>query len=315
MLHQKNINSSQFTTLRIGGVAENLFLPSNLKELISLVSELEEQKIPWSLLGAGSNTLVSSSPIKEAIIITTGISYWEKISPETVTVGLGMKMPKLASLMMNEGLSGCEFLEGIPGTIGGGVVMNAGANRHWVSDILEQVKVFDLKDKKIINISNRELAFDYRSSKIDPSRQIVLEAKLRLKTSFPKQIEDRMKQNRQIRAATQPRGFSSGCIFKNPCQRPAGKLIDGLGFKGEVIGGAQVSDIHANFILNTSKIATSDDICALIKQIQKRAWEQEKIWLKPEIKPLGDFKENKVIWLENYLLQEQETKVRSRKRA
>jgi len=307
MLHQKNIESSQFTTLRIGGIAENLFIPNNLKELVNLISELEESKISWSLLGAGSNTLVSSSRIKEAVILTTRVNYLEKVSSETVLVGMGMKMPRLAALMMNEGLSGCEFLEGIPGTVGGGVVMNAGANKHWISDILEHVKVFDVKDQKVITIRNSDLDFGYRTSNVNPERQVVLEAKLRLRASFPKQIEDLMKQNRQKRSATQPKGFSSGCIFKNPSQTQAGKLIDELGLKGNRIGGAEVSSIHANFILNKNRAATSDDICTLIKQIQKRAWEQEKIWLKPEIKPLGDFKENKVIWLTNYLNNKDQT--------
>ncbi len=293
-----NAQIAHLTTLRIGGQADQLFFPSTPEELIGLIVELNDRGMPWSMIGGGSNLLVSSNGVKGAVISTAALNWVSRVSPDTILVGAGAKMPKLAGQVAQMGLSGCEFMEGIPGTIGGAVIMNAGAHGHATSNILEKVTLFDSKTAQISTLTASQFNFGYRTSNIDPRRYVIIEAKFRLSDGMPDQIQDKMKQYRRQRAASQPKGFSSGCIFRNPSPAtPAGKLIDEMGMKGQRIGGAEVSIIHANFIMNTSG-ASSDQICNLIEKIQTKAWNSRGIWLQPEVWAMGEFRdEEKVIWL------------------
>lgn len=287
------------TTLRVGGVAEKLYFPSTPEELFDLIVQLQDQNIPWSILGGGSNTLVSSNGVSGAVIATAGLNWVNKVSTDTIVVGAGAKMPKLAGQVAHMGLSGCEFMEGIPGTIGGAVVMNAGAHGQWTSSILEKVTIFDTKTAQVVTMTSSQFEFGYRRSNIDTKRHIVVEARFRLADGMPDQIQDKMKQYRQQRSASQPKGFSSGCIFRNPnnSSTPAGKLIDEMGLKGQKIGGAEISAVHANFIMNAHE-ASSDQIVSLIDRIQSKAWSTRQIWLEPEVCPIGNFTdEEKIIWL------------------
>jgi len=307
MYTAQNIQVNHLTTVRIGGVADRVYFPDTPEELVSLTFELNEQGIPWSVLGAGSNTLISSEGVRGALVCTTSLNYVSKTSPETLTVGGGVRLPKLAAQTAQMGLSGCEFLEGIPGSIGGAVVMNAGAHSSCMSNILEKVIVLDRKDCEVKVFTSGELKFDYRSSNIDPRRYTVLEAKLRLSSGTRDQIQNKMKEYRNKRASSQPKGFSSGCTFRNPPQGHAGRLIDELGFKGQRMGGAEISNIHANFILNSKASATSQEICSLIRVVQLRAWRHRSTWLKPEVHSIGEFRdEEKVIWLSPQDWQEAE---------
>jgi len=286
------------TTLRVGGVAERLYFPCSPEELIELIIQLKDQGVPWAMLGGGSNTLVSSRGVSGAVISTASLNWVNKVSTDVIVVGAGAKMPKLAGEVAQMGLSGCEFMEGIPGSIGGAVVMNAGAHGQWTSNILEKVTLLDTQTANLLTLTPSQFEFGYRRSNIDTSRYIVLEAKFRLSDGMPDQIRDKMKQYRQQRAVSQPKGFSSGCIFRNPSNAtPAGKLIDEMGLKGQKIGGAEISQIHANFIMNSHE-ASSDQIISLIDRIQSKAWTTRHIWLEPEVCPVGDFTdEEKVIWL------------------
>jgi UDP-N-acetylmuramate dehydrogenase len=176
--------------------------------------------------------------------------------------------------------------------------MNAGAHNQATANILEKVTIFDTQKAQVSTLTASQFNFGYRTSNIDPKRFIILEAKFRLSDGMPDQIQDKMKQYRRQRAATQPKGFSSGCIFRNPSNiTPAGKLIDEMGMKGQKIGGAEVSVIHANFIMNTAG-ASSDQICSLIERIQSKAWNTRGVWLQPEVWGMGEFREEeKIIWL------------------
>ncbi|MDX1919162.1 MAG: UDP-N-acetylmuramate dehydrogenase [Candidatus Caenarcaniphilales bacterium] len=286
------------TTLRVGGKADKLFIPSTPEELISLILQLQEQRIKWSMLGGGSNVLVSSRGVRGAVISTTSLNWVNKVSTDSVVIGAGVRMPKLAGELAHMGLSGCEFMEGIPGTIGGAIVMNAGAHGEWTSNVLEKITVFDTKTGQVLNFPSSHFQFGYRTSNINPTRYVVLEAKFRLKDGMPEQILDKMKQYSRHRSSSQPKGFSSGCIFRNPSTAlPAGKLIDEMGFKGNRIGGAEISNIHANFIMNAHE-ASSDQICSLINRVQTSAWQSKGVWLEPEVYGLGEFTDDeKVIWL------------------
>jgi UDP-N-acetylmuramate dehydrogenase len=304
----ENSEISQLTTLRIGGKAEKLYIPETAEELANLVRELNENEIPWGILGGGSNTLISSRGVKGAVISTASLGWINKVAPDCVVAGCGVRLPKLAGQVANMGLQGCEFLEGIPGTVGGAIVMNAGAHGQWTADILEKITILDVESGEIQVLPVGQLTFGYRRSSINCKKHVVIEAKFRLKTAMPQEIHDRMKQYSRQRSATQPKGFSSGCMFRNPATNtPAGRLIDEMGFKGMKIGAAEVSPAHANFIMN-AKDASSEDICGLLKQIQTEAMNTRGLWLEPEVCPLGEFsEEEKIIWQRPVQLQTSES--------
>lgn len=300
-MHQiSRVNVSKFTTMKVGSEAEYAFFPENTEELVSIIYDLRSKKIPWSIMGAGSNTLVSSYGIEGAVICTTGIDHVKISTDGTIVAGGGVRLPKLANIAAQAQLSGCEFYEGIPGTVGGAVIMNAGAHKHWTSEIIDRVSLFDVNSLKILNLVPSQIEFGYRHSNINPKRYIVLEAKFRLNTNrTTSQIQNTMKQYAAERLINQPKGYSSGCIFRNPsCGKLfAGKLIDEMGLKGLKMGGAEISNVHGNFIVNM-KSASSQNICDLMHYTQIKAWKVYKTWLKPEVQPLGKFDDtDQLLWL------------------
>jgi len=295
----ENFNITNLTTMRVNAIADLVFFPDTPEELITLIYQFKEQNLPWSILGAGSNTLISSRGVRSALIITSCMDWITKNSQETISVGPGLRLPKFAGNVAQMGLSGCEFYEGIPGSVGGAIIMNAGAHGTNTSNILEKIVVLDTKKMEVKTFFTSQLEFAYRKSGIDPNRYIILEAKFRLKPGrITAQIQSTMREYNIQRVTKQPKGFSSGCIFRNPnAILSAGMLIDEMGFKGEKLGGAEVSKIHANFIMNASG-ASSDNVCNLMHRIQNKLWSNRKIWLQPEVQPLGEFEElNKIIWL------------------
>ena len=294
----ESANISQLTTLRIGGVADKLFAPKEKQELIRIIKQLKTENIPWAVLGGGSNSLISSNGVRGAVISTASLNWVERVSGDLVLIGSGAKMPKLAGQLAQMSLSGCEFMEGIPGTVGGAIIMNAGAHGQWTSGILDKVTFLDTFTGDEIIIHSSELEFGYRSSTIDTKRYIVMEALFKLNEDKTEYITERMKQYSRQRNMSQPKGFSSGCIFRNPLPNiPAGKLIDEMGFKGQAFGGAEISNIHANFIMNAHG-ASSEDICHLINKIQTKAWTTRGIWLEPEVCGMGQFsEEQKLLWI------------------
>jgi UDP-N-acetylenolpyruvoylglucosamine reductase len=249
-------------------------------------------------LGGGSNSLISSNGVKGAVISTASMNWVERVSGNLVLIGSGAKMPKLAGQLSYMGLSGCEFMEGIPGTVGGAIIMNAGAHGQWTSGVLEKVTFLDTFTCEEIIMHSSELEFGYRRSTIDSKRYIIMEALFKLNEDKTEYISERMKQYSRQRNMSQPKGFSSGCIFRNPSPNlPAGKLIDEMGFKGEICGGAEISSIHANFIMNAHG-ASSEDICYLINKIQTKAWTTRGTWLEPEVCGMGQFsEEQKMLWI------------------
>ena len=290
---------SQFTTMRIGGVADKICFPSTTDELVDLMDKLMSKNEPWSLVGGGSNVLVSSHDIPGTVICTTGLNWIEQPGPDLLIAGAGVRLPRLSAYASKLSLSGMEFLEGIPGTVGGAIVMNAGAHGHCTSQILETVTVLDLKKWKIEVLTPKDIVFGYRISTINPQEQIVLGAKFRMAPDTEAAIRTRMKANNLARQNSQPiKDPNAGCTFKNPIEAniPAGKILDSIGAKNWTIGAAQVSSIHANFIINLGG-ANSQDVCKLINKMQESAFEKYNILLKPEIKPLGIFKESEaIIW-------------------
>ncbi len=289
----------QFTTMKIGGVADKLCFPSSTDELVDLMDSLMSKSEPWSLVGGGSNVLVSSCDIPGTVICTTGMNWIEQQGPDLLMAGAGVRLPRLSAYAAKLSLSGMEFFEGIPGTVGGAVIMNAGAHGHCTSQILETVTVLNLKKWKIEILVPKDIIFGYRISSINPQEHIVLSARFRMVSDTEAAIRTRMKANNIARQNSQPiKDPNAGCTFKNPIEMnmPAGKILDSIGAKKWTIGAAQVSSVHANFIINLGN-ANSHDVCELINKMQDSTYEKYNILLKPEIKPLGVFKESEaIIW-------------------
>ena len=290
---------AQFTTMKVGGVADKICFPTTSDELVDLVDKLIAKDEPWSLLGGGSNVLISSYDIPGTVICTTGLNWIEKLGPDLLLAGAGVRLPRLSAYAAKLSLSGMEFFEGIPGTVGGAVVMNAGAHGSSTSQILETVTVLNLNDWKTEVLTPKDINFGYRVSTINPKRQIVLSAKFRMVSDTEAAIRTRMRENNAARQQTQPiKDPSAGCTFKNPIElnMTAGKILDSIGAKNWQIGNAKVSAIHANFVINAGN-ANSDEVCKLINKMQEVTLEKYNVLLKPEIKPLGVFKESEaIIW-------------------
>ncbi len=292
---------TNYSTLRVKSKADSLALPKSIDEVVELFQDIKEKKLNWHVLGAGSNLLLSSRGIDGIVICTNDLDFINKISDTKFEVGSGLRMPRFCAKMTQESLSGTEFMEGIPGSVGGGVVMNAGAHGAEISDILVSVKVFNTESWKTEELSKEDLGFSYRKSNIDPQKHIVLSASFELKPAKKEEIRALVSKNNQARSAHQPiKAWTCGCTFKNPEPEKAGLLIDKLGLKGISEASFSVSKKHGNFFENDTShepAGTSIDFCKLMKRVQDTTFNQEGIILCPEVQTMGEFTEEELqIW-------------------
>lgn len=277
---------SKHTSLAIGGPADYYADVTTLDELLALRKVVTEHHVPVFFLGAGSNLLVSDKGIRALVIHLQGQFRQAQIQANEVKVWAGMWMPALVKQCAEKGLSGIESLIGVPGTIGGGLVMNAGTREGVLGDVVESVDVMD-DTGKILTLSREKLGFSYRCSALEGSW--VISAILRLKASERSSIIARIDELLRYRTQTQPIGTSNcGSVFKNPKGSAAAQWVDQAGFKGVRCGGAQVSERHANFIINENH-AKAQDVRQLMKQIQDKVFEKFSIKLEPEIKMVGEW--------------------------
>lgn len=275
---------NKFTSLRVGGMADFAIYPSSSEELRGLINLLNELSYPWLVLGAGSNTIILDEGINKAVIITKKMRGFE-ISDEGILIAeAGANMGTILNQTLKTGYTGFEFAAGIPGTIGGGVYMNAGANGGEIKDVLEKIWVYIDGKEEIIEKS--DIRFEYRKSNL-PKDAIVLKASFKLQKGNIIESASQVKNYLEKRSKTQPIAMSNtGSIFKNPKEIPAGKLIEELGLKGYESGGAQISEIHANFIVNRGRAKTSD-VLALIDIAKRTANLQRGIQLETEVRIFG----------------------------
>lgn len=292
MDEQRNAPLWRYTTLKIGGDADRLCQPTSVDELVQLMETLRNHDEPWFVIGGGSNLLVSSGNVKGTVIRTAELKNIASPEPGFIQADAGARLPHLARFAAANGLSGLEFSVGIPGTVGGGVIMNAGAHGSSMSEVLENATIYDTKEGKIIVLNRDELGFEYRRCALDPARHVVLSALFRLKPSERQEIESLTKHNEDYRWKTQPLGWpNAGSTFKNPePKRGAGLLLDQAGAKNMREGAAAVSAVHANFVINMGG-ATSAEVVSLLKRMQESVYNQFQINLHPEWKTLGDFTE------------------------
>ena len=271
----------EHTTYKVGGKAICAVIPEDEKKLITLLSYLRENKIKYKVLGNGSNVIFNDSGYNGVIVKLDNFNYLNIINNKII-VGAGYPLNKLALRVSRLGFTGMEFATGIPGTIGGAVYMNAGAYKSDMGYILTSIKVLT-PDYKIKVMKNEELDFHYRSSFLQKNKDYVcLEATITLIKGNSVEIMDLINERKKRRIETQPLEYpSAGSVFRNPEGDFAGRLIEEIGYKGKSIGGAKVSEKHANFIINTGS-ATGEDIKKLIKEIKEKIKEKYNIELKVE---------------------------------
>ncbi len=274
------------TTLRVGGCADFYVEPASEPELTFILHWCRRREVPFVMLGRGSNLLVRDGGIRGLVICLAQPSFSRiEVMGYRVHCGAGAKLKQVATEAKREGVTGLEFLEGIPGTIGGALRMNAGAMGAWTFDIVESIRYMD-QEGQAHEVPARDVPVEYRSCPL-LKEHIALGAVLKGHPSARDVVEKRMKSFSQKRWDSQPAAPSAGCIFKNPSTIPAGKLIDELGLKGTRVGGAMVSMEHGNFIVNDGS-ATARDVFELIAIIRARARVQRGIELETEVEIIGE---------------------------
>ena len=279
---EKDVFLDKYTTYKAGGVARAIVYPKNEGQLVALLKLLKSENISYKILGNGSNLLFSDKAYEGVLIRLSEFSEIEFFGNNKVRVGAGFSLIKLCHLVAKKGLTGLEFAAGIPGTVGGGVFMNAGAYKSDMGYVVQEVKVLT-PDFKVITLENKEMQFHYRTSFLQTHPEYVcLEVIFRLEKGERAAIEKVMNDRRERRMESQPLEYpSAGSVFRNPEGMFAGKLIEDLGLKGFQIGGAKVSEKHANFIINYDH-ATSSDIKSLIEYVKERVKQEYHIELKVE---------------------------------
>ncbi|MFC4320271.1 UDP-N-acetylmuramate dehydrogenase [Litchfieldia salsa] len=278
---------SNHTTIKIGGPADLLIIPKDIAGIKKTVELINKYKMPWTVIGRGSNLLVSDKGIEGAVIkLGSGLDHL-LISGTTVTVGGGYPIVKLSMVISKEGLDGFAFASGIPGSVGGAVYMNAGAHGSDISKILTKAHVL-FEDGSLEWLSKDELEFSYRTSILQKKRPgIVLEAEFELVEGKKEEIMLTMQKNKDYRRDTQPWNYPcAGSIFRNPLPQYAGQLIEEAGLKGYSIGGAQVSEMHGNFIVNAGE-ATAQNVLDLIQFIKDTILEKYGVVMETEVEIIG----------------------------
>jgi len=277
----ENVSMKKYTTYRIGGNAKLMVFPKDSKKLILLLRELKRTNTLYKILGNGSNTLFSDKEFDGVIV---KLDCFDKITffRNSVKAGCGVNLIKLSNLTVRKSLSGLEFATGIPGTVGGAVYMNAGAYKSDMGYVVKSVKVIT-PNFEIITMTNKEMDFHYRSSFLQKNPgYICLEATIQLKKGDKSEMLEIVRDRKERRLQSQPLEYpSAGSVFRNPTDLFAGKLIEDLGYKGLIRGGAKISEKHANFIINYNN-ATGEDVKTLIEFIKEEVKEKYGVELKVE---------------------------------
>lgn len=276
------------TTFRVGGPADYFVIPEGETQLRDIVLLCRKERMPYYVLGNGSNLLVGDKGFRGVVIQIFKDMNQIMVEGDVLTAQAGASLAMVANAALEHGLTGFEFAAGIPGTLGGASVMNAGAYGGELKDVLVSAKVLT-NEGEIRTLSNEELELGYRRSIIPEKGYIVLEASIRLSPGDKGEIKARMDELRDRRISKQPLEYpSAGSTFKRPEGYFAGKLIQDAGLKGFTVGGAQISDKHSGFVINKGD-ATAADIRELICQVSRKVKEVCGVELEPEVKQIGEF--------------------------
>ena len=297
---QENVSMKRYTAARIGGAADVMITVETSAELVEVTKICWERNIPFTILGSGSNVLVSDTGVRQVVVLNHAkkIVFNPNSQPALVWAESGANFGILARQAAAKGLSGLEWAAGIPGTVGGAIYGNAGAHGSDMSHNLLMANILHLSQ---INGNHRQeilqeewsverFEYAYRSSSIkrQPGQVVVLSGLLKLNQSTPEAVRAKMDEYTALRRNSQPSGASLGSIFKNPAGDYAGRVIEAAGLKGKKMGKVEISQKHANFFINQDS-ATASDYAALIRLVQKEVSEKFGISLELEIELLGDW--------------------------
>ena len=286
---KENVPLAPYTSARIGGPADILLMADTANDLARFIKLMWEQEIPFTLLGGGSNVLVSDRGVRGVVILNRakGVKFHTGDQP-SVTAESGVVFSNLANRCASKGLAGLEWAAAVPGTIGGAVYGNAGAFGGDVSENLISAELLTMEGKETFTVE--QLGYGYRTSvlKRGELKAMVLSAEFALKNSTKEDVTVKIQQFSAHRKATQPPGASMGSMFKNPTGNYAGKLIEAAGLKGTRIGNAEISPLHGNFFINHEN-TKAEDIRALIELVQKTVKEKESVDLELEIELIGEW--------------------------
>lgn len=282
-----NEKMSKYTTMRVGGPCDCVVFPDEISKIKEVIDFCKNENITFFVIGNGSNLLVKDEGI-HGVVIKLGHRFSKiELDGEYILAYAGATMPALSQLAKKNSLKGLEFACGIPGTIGGGVKMNAGAYGSQISDVLYEVTYMDEKEE-IKTLKNKDCSFGYRKSifTINPN-YVILSAKFKLERGNIDEIQNKMKENSLARKAKQPLEYPNfGSVFKRPEGYFVGKLVDDAGLRGYKIGGAQVSTKHTGFIVNVDN-ATCKDVLDLIGYVQTTVYNKFNVKLTPEVIIIG----------------------------
>ncbi len=283
------LSLARYTSFRIGGPADVFAEPTTLEELRTLVALLHAENLPFFLLGGGTNILVSDHGVRGVVIkLGDGFNYacWEEREDVAVVkVGAASSLGRFVREAVRKGYQGVEFAEGIPGSVGGGLLMNAGAFGGELSRVVTTIRGV-AREGRVARLSGEDIGFAYRRTALPP-QFVVTEVQLHLHRGEPAEMAAAMERAQRKRQQHQPHGYpNAGSIFKNPPGTYAGRLIEAAGLKGRTQGKARISEQHANFIVNTGG-ASATDVKCLMAQVQHAVWERHQVWLEPEVRLVG----------------------------
>lgn len=278
---------SKHTSWKIGGPADVFLLPTRLEHLVRIMEITKEHNIPWYVIGKGSNLLVRDNGLRGVVIKLADNFADLEFNGQTLKAQGGRSFVSAAKHAIREGLSGLEFATGIPGTVGGAVMMNAGAHGGEVKDVLIDCHVLT-PEGQVVHMKHSDLHFDYRYSHLKDHPGVVVDATFRLRPGDSAEMSERVKAWANRRKTTQPLAMPScGSVFRNPEGSHAGYLVEQAGLKGTVIGGAQISELHGNFIVNIGG-AKAADVIALIELVQQTIHDRYGYDLHPEVRIVGE---------------------------
>lgn len=293
------ISGVQYCTYRVGGPLDEPYLPKAPDEAIDILAMVFEAKKPITVVGGGSNTLIASRGVRGVTFIAKRLMSAEQVDAHTFKIGSGMPLAKVCKLAQDHQLTGGEFMIGVPGTLGGAIAMNAGAMGQETAGVMDHAILFNLRTGSVETWTHEQLRFSYRKSAIQPQHMIILGAQLTFKPGEPEAIKALIQKNLSFRQQHHPKEPNGGSVFKNPLpDKPSGKLLDELGAKGWQEGGAMISPMHANFIVNMGH-ATSTDILKLMLRMKRAIGERYSLEVFPENRFVGDAtSEEQQIWEE-----------------
>lgn len=293
---KRNEPLSRHTSFGIGGPADVIAYPVDQDDLRVLLAAVREQKLDYFLLGGGTNLLVRDGGYRGVMISQQRMAEIRVLREYRSVGGMytvvcadaGASLAKLLSFSVEQGLTGIEFSTGIPGTVGGAICMNAGISGSEIGDVVDSVTLLSPEGKELV-LPREKMGFGYRTSAVPPGH-LVLDITLSLRQDDKERIKGRVKELMDKRKEHQPWGMpSAGSVFKNPLEESAGKLIEAAGLKGKKIGNAQISEKHANFIVNLGK-ATASDVITLMELVKQAVLDAHGVRLEPEIKIVGEEK-------------------------